>query len=419
MQEDSKLEESKPGESIITDRDYLMDLLKNIISFRTVAPPGDCYQEIVEWLEPIFKEMGFKTIKVKMPQEVFAAKCSDSRLVGDRYNLQADLSVGAEKTLVIYAHLDVVPAEGEWETDPFCAVQKNGRIYGRGVSDCKGSVAALIAALKALLSKKKPRYNLSILLTTDEEVGGYSGLCYLTDLGQVKGDLMLCMDGFSDDVGIGSNGIITWDVTVRGRSAHSGSSFMGVNAVEMSISVMERLMDLKKVVQARRSRLPSSSAVRTLGIKNLIPILNITMINGGVKENIVPDRCTLRGDRRVIPEERMEEAMEEIERTLEPLRSDIDFDLRFYPGYPPMSVDPEHAWVNEVREAVERGMGFLPQLSAAQGSLDQAYATEKTGIPTCVYGVGRQLESNIHAPNENVRIADLEGYARFLIELLK
>jgi succinyl-diaminopimelate desuccinylase len=413
-------EDSKPEESILPDRDYLMDLLKNIISFRTVAPPGDCYQEIVEWLEPIFRDMGFETTKMKMPQEVFAAKCCDSRLVGDRYNLRADLSVGAEKTLVIYAHLDVVPAEGEWDTDPFCAVQKNGRVYGRGVSDCKGSVAALVAALKALLSKEKPKYNLSILLTTDEEVGGYSGLCYLTDLGQVKGDLMLCMDGFSDDVGIGSNGIITWDVMVKGRSAHSGSSFLGVNAVERSILVMERLMELKKVVQARRSRLPASSPVKSVGIENLMPILNITMVNGGVKENIVPDRCVLRGDRRVIPEERMEEAMEEIERALEPLRSEgIDFDLKFYPGYPPMSVDPEHAWVDEVREAVERGMGFMPQLSAAQGSLDQAYATEKTGIPTCVYGVGRQLESNIHAPNENVRITDLEGYTRFLIELLQ
>jgi len=413
-------EDSKPEESILPDRDYLMDLLKNIISFRTVAPPGDCYQEIVEWLEPIFRDMGFETTKMKMPAEVFAAKCCDSRLVGDRYNLRADLSVGAEKTLVIYAHLDVVPAEGEWDTDPFCAVQKNGRVYGRGVSDCKGSVAALVAALKALLSKEKPKYNLSILLTTDEEVGGYSGLCYLTDLGQVKGDLMLCMDGFSDDVGIGSNGIITWDVMVKGRSAHSGSSFLGVNAVERSILVMERLMDLKKVVQARRSRLPASSPVKSVGIENLMPILNITMVNGGVKENIVPDRCVLRGDRRVIPEERMEEAMEEIERALEPLRSEgIDFELKFYPGYPPMSVDPEHAWVNEVREAVERGMGFMPQLSAAQGSLDQAYATEKTGIPTCVYGVGRQLESNIHAPNENVRITDLEGYTRFLIELLQ
>jgi succinyl-diaminopimelate desuccinylase len=413
-------EDSKPEESIFPDRGYLMDLLKNIISFRTVAPPGDCYQEIVEWLEPIFRDMGFETTKMKMPAEVFAAKCCDSRLVGDRYNLRADLSVGAEKTLVIYAHLDVVPAEGEWDTDPFCAVQKNGRVYGRGVSDCKGSVAALVAALKALLSKEKPKYNLSILLTTDEEVGGYSGLCYLTDLGQVKGDLMLCMDGFSDDVGIGSNGIITWDVMVKGRSAHSGSSFLGVNAVERSILVMERLMELKKVVQARRSRLPASSPVKSVGIENLMPILNITMVNGGVKENIVPDRCVLRGDRRVIPEERMEEAMEEIERALEPLRSEgIDFDLKFYPGYPPMSVDPEHAWVDEVREAVERGMGFMPQLSAAQGSLDQAYATEKTGIPTCVYGVGRQLESNIHAPNENVRITDLEGYTRFLIELLQ
>ena len=413
-------EDSKPEESILPDRDYLMDLLKNIISFRTVAPPGDCYQEIVEWLEPIFRDMGFETTKMKMPQEVFAAKCCDSRLVGDRYNLRADLSVGAEKTLVIYAHLDVVPAEGEWDTDPFCAVQKNGRVYGRGVSDCKGSVAALVAALKALLSRDMPKYNLSILLTTDEEVGGYSGLCYLTDLGQVKGDLMLCMDGFSDDVGIGSNGIITWDVLVKGRSAHSGSSFLGVNAVERSILVMESLMDLKKVVQARRSRLPASSPVKSVGIENLMPILNITMVNGGVKENIVPDRCVLRGDRRVIPEERMEDAMEEIERALEPLRSEgIDFELKFYPGYPPMSVDPEHAWVNEVREAVERRMGFMPQLSAAQGSLDQAYATEKTGIPTCVYGVGRQLESNIHAPNENVRIADLEGYTKFLIELLQ
>ena len=77
------------------------------------------------------------------------------------------------------------PGEGEWETDPFQVVQKNGRAYGRCVSDFKGSIAALIAALKELLEKGKPKYNLSVLLTTDEEVGGYSGLCYLTDQGQV------------------------------------------------------------------------------------------------------------------------------------------------------------------------------------------------------------------------------------------
>jgi succinyl-diaminopimelate desuccinylase len=398
------------------DANYLMDLLKRIISFKTVAPPGSNYEEIVDWLVPIFQEMGFGTQKMVMPEEVFESRCRDRRLVGDRYNLRADLSVGAEKTLVIYAHLDVVPAEGLWDTDPFQAVAKNGRVYGRGVSDCKGSIAALIAALAALLKTGKPKYNLSVLLTTDEEVGGYSGLCYLTDLGQVKGDMMLCMDGFSDDVVIGSNGIIHWDLAVHGKSVHSGSSFLGTNAVEKSIPVMNALMDLKKTVQSRRSLLPASSALEAMGKKNLMPILNITVINGGIKENIVPDICNLRGDRRVIPEESMDEAMAEIERALEPL--DVDFDLKFSPGYPPMSVNPDHPWVWEVREAVKRGMGFFPRLSGAQGSLDQAYATEKTGITTCVFGVGRQLESNIHGLNENIRVSDLNGFARFLIELL-
>lgn len=406
-----------PEECLRPDTAYLLDVLRDIIGFETVAPPGSYYQEIVDYLVPIFRDIGFKTEVLVMPEEVFAAKCDDRQLVGDRVNLMAKMDAGAEKTLVIYAHLDVVPPGDGWETDPFKLVQKGGRAYGRGVSDCKGSIAALIAALKVLLKEGKPKYNLSILLTTDEEVGGYSGLCYLTDLGRVLGDIMLCMDGFSDDVVTGSNGIIHWEAVVHGKSAHSGSSFLGINAVERSLPVMEALMGLKKVVQARRSKLPASSALEALGKKNLMPILNITMINGGIKENIVPDRCVLRGDRRVIPEESMEEAMAEIERTLKPLK--VEMDLKFYPGYPPMSVNPDHSWVEEVRKAVEKGMGFMPRVSGAQGSLDQAYATEKTGIPTCVYGVGRQLESNAHGLNENVRIADLEGFAQFLIELLR
>lgn len=406
-----------PEECIQPDTAYLLHVLEKIIGFETVAPPGSCYEEIVEYLLSIFKGMGFETEKLVMPQEVFAAKCTDQRLVGDRLNLRANLDAGAKETLVIYAHLDVVPPGNGWDTYPFQVVQRNGRIFGRGVSDCKGSIAALIAALNALLEKGKLKYNLCILLTTDEELCGYSGLCYLTDQGLVRGDLMLCMDGFSDDVVIGSNGIITWEVVVHGKSAHSGSSFMGINAVEKSLPIMEEIMRLKKVVESRHSQLPASSVFEASGKKNLIPILNITVINGGIKENIVPDRCVLRGDRRVIPEESMEEAMAEIEWALKPL--DIEFDLKFFPGYPPMSVNPDDSWVAEVRGAVERSMGFLPQLSGTQISLDQAYATEKTSIPTCVFGVGRQLESNIHGSNENVRLTDLEGFGRFLIELLR
>jgi succinyl-diaminopimelate desuccinylase len=405
-----------PEECLRLDMDYLLRVLRDLIAFRTVAPPGSCYHEVVDYLVPIFKGMGFTVDKMVMPQEVFEAQCTDTRLVGDRVNMRASLDAGAKETLVIYAHLDVVPPGNGWSTDPFQMVVKDERAYGRGISDCKGSVACLIAALKILLETRKPKYNLSVLLTTDEEVGGYSGLCYLTDVGLVKGDYMLCMDGFSDDVVIGSNGIVTWEAVVHGKAAHSGSSFLGVNAVEKSLPLMESLMDLKKSVQSRRSYLAASSALEAVGLTNLMPMLNITMINGGIKENIVPDRCVLRGDRRVIPEESMEEAMEEIEKTVKAL--DVDLDLRFFPGYPPMSVNPDHSWVADVRGAVERATGFVPRLSGSQGSLDQAYATDKTGIPTCVYGVGRQIESNIHSPNENVRLTDLEGFARFLIELM-
>ncbi len=406
-----------PNECLRPDMDYLLNVLKDLVGFRTVAPPGNLYPEIVDYLIPIFDSMGFTTDRIEMPQEIFQAKCEDRRLTGERINLMANLDVGAIETLVIYTHLDVVPTEGDWATDPFELVKKNGRVYGRGVSDSKGAVAALMAALQALLKDKLPKYNLSILLTTDEEVGGYSGLCYFTDIGLIKGNYMLCMDGFSDDVVIGSNGVINWEIEVHGKSAHSGSSFLGINAVEKALPVMESLMTLKKKVESGRSLLPASSALASLGIKNLMPILNITVIKGGIKENIVPDRCTIRGDRRVIPEEEMEVAMAEIEKAVK--IEGIDLNLKFFPGYPPMSVNPDHHWVREVREAVQRGIGFLPNLSGAQGSLDQAYATDKTNIPTCVYGVGRQLESNIHATNENARISDLEGFARFIIELIQ
>jgi succinyl-diaminopimelate desuccinylase len=396
----------------------LLKVLKDLVAFKTVAPPGSYYHEIVDYLVPIFREMGFRTEKLVMPQEVFESRCEDKRLRGDRANLIASLDVGAKETMVIYTHLDVVPPGEGWSTDPFQLTEKEGKVYGRGVSDSKGEVAALIAALEALLKQKgNLKYNLKVMLTTDEEVGGYSGLCYLTDLEKVKGDCMLCMDGFSDDLVIGSNGMITWEVMVRGVSAHSASGFLGVNAVERALPIMSALMELKGAVQSRRSALAANSSLESMGIANLMPVLNVTMINGGIKENIIPDKCVLRGDRRVIPEETMEEAMAELERAIRHL--DVDLELRFFPGYPPMSVNPDHSFVSLVREAVEKGMGFLPRLSGTQGSLDQAYATEKTKIPTCVYGVGRQLESNIHARDENVRITDLEGFARFLIELLR
>jgi succinyl-diaminopimelate desuccinylase len=363
---------------VCADTNCLLEVLRDLIGFQTVAPPGRFYNEVIDYAKKKFDEMGFATEKIVMPKEIFEVKCEDERLFGDRANLRARLDVGAMETLVIYTHLDVVPPGDGWTSDPFELTRKGDRFYGRGVSDSKGAVACLIAALEAFLKSGKPKYNITVLLTTDEEVGGYSGLCFFADEGLIEGDYMLCMDGFSDDVVIGSNGIITWEVAVKGRSVHSGSSFLGVNAIEKSIPVMEALMTLKADVQSRRSALKASSALESVGIGHLMPMLNITIIKGGIKENIVPDRCIIRGDRRVIPEESMESAISEIERTLKPLEA--DFDLRFFPGYPPMYVNPDHPWVETVRQAVKESAGVFQRISGAQGSLDQAYAQTRQGF---------------------------------------
>jgi len=395
---------------------HILDLLEDLIRYETVAPPGNNYHQIVDYLIAIFSDLGFETEKIVMPQDIFEKRCDVPGLEGDRVNFRARLNAGAEETIVIYTHLDVVPAGSGWSTNPFELTIRDGRVYGRGTADSKGAVACLIAALEAVQKFGEHRYNLEIVLTTDEEVGGYSGLCYFADAGLIEGDYMLCMDSFSDDLIIGCNGIITWQATVFGKSAHSGASFLGVNAIEKSLPVIEAMLALKRKVESRESTIPASSELAEFGLKSMKPMLNVNIIQGGIKENIVPNECAIRGDRRVIPDESMEEAAAEMEQTLKDL--DVDLDWRVWMGYPPMKIDPHHPWVLRVEAALEKAIGKRPKLAGAQYSLDLSYVVETTGIPSCAYGVGRQTDCNPHGADENVTLEDLKQYAHFLVALM-
>ncbi|MDO9098503.1 MAG: M20/M25/M40 family metallo-hydrolase, partial [Candidatus Methanoperedens sp.] len=320
-------------------------------------------------------------------------------------------------------HLDVVPASQSWSVPPFECTVRDGRIFGRGVADSKGGVAALFTVLSAMKEHDiKPEYNLNIALTTDEEMGPYSGLCYLADLGKLRADYFLSMDGDSDDITIASNGNVDWQIDVFGKSYHSGSSFLGVNAIEKSIPVMNALMKLKSKVEKRRSKVPASMAIsRKTGIETLMPVLNITIINAGVKQNIVPDRCTMKGDRRYIPEEKFEDVCKEMTAALSLVREkhpDIDFKMSCDNIYSPLLTDMNHPWVKEVKRVAGEVAGREVRLAGAQGSLDVAYAAGVAGLPACCFGIGRRTESNAHADDENIRVEDLAMYTKFLARLI-
>ncbi len=408
--------ESRTGEAIKT--------LDELVRIPTQVPPGENYGKIMDFVASKLKDLDFGVEIIHMPRELFEKKNPRlAHLQGERVNLCAIKNAGAQKTLLINTHLDVVPASGSWSVPPFEVTRKDERLFGRGVADSKGGVAALLTVLLAMQELSiKPKYNLNIALTTDEEMGPYSGLCYLADLGKLKADYFLSMDGDSDDITIASNGNVDWQIDIFGKSYHSGSSFLGVNAIEKSVPVMNELLELKAKVEKRRSTVPASVAIsKRTGIKTLIPVLNITVINAGVKQNIIPDRCTMKGDRRYIPEEKFEDVCIEMNAAVARVREkhpDINLKMSCDDIYAPMNNDMNHPWIKEVQGIAGEVTGREVRLAGAQGSLDVAYAVKVTGLPACCFGLGRRTESNAHAEDENIWIEDLVMYTRFLARLM-
>lgn len=404
--------------------DETIRTLDELVRIPTQVPPGENYEKVMEYATSRLKDLDFKVEKFIMPRELFEKKNPRLKhLSGERVNICATKNCGADKTLLINTHLDVVPASAKWSMPPFECTEKNGRIFGRGVADSKGGVAALFTVLSAMDELEiKPGYNLNIALTTDEEMGPYSGLCHLADLGKLKADYFLSMDGDSDDITVASNGNVDWQIDVFGKSYHSGSSFLGVNAIEKAVPVMNELLELKAQVEKRRSKVPASMAIsQNAGIDTLMPVLNITMINGGVKQNIVPDRCTLKGDRRYIPEENFSDVCKEMNDAMSMVKNkhpDIDLKLSCYDIYAPMLTDMDDPWVQEVKRVADEVSGRDVRCAGAQGSLDVAYAVQVTGQPACCFGIGRRMESNAHADDENIRIEDMVMFTKFLGKLL-
>jgi len=408
--------ESKTGETIRT--------LDELVRIQTQVPPGENYEKAMDYAASRLKDLDFKVEKLIMPRELFEKKNPRLKhLKGERVNICAAKNCGADKMLLINTHLDVVPASASWSVPPFECTEKDGRIFGRGVADSKGGVAALFTVLSAIDELDiKPRYNLNIALTTDEEMGPYSGLCYLADLGKLKADYFLSMDGDSDNITIASNGNVDWQIDVFGKSYHSGSSFLGVNAIEKAVPVMNGLLELKAKVETRRSKVPASMAIsQNAGIDTLMPVLNINVINGGVKQNIVPDRCTLKGDRRYIPEEKFSDVCKEMNDAISIVMKkhpDIDLKMSCDNIYAPMLTDMNNPWVKEIKRVADEVTGRDMKCTGAQGSLDVAYAVKATGLPACCFGIGRSMESNVHADNENIRVEDMVMFTKFLGNLL-
>ncbi|KAF5432904.1 succinyl-diaminopimelate desuccinylase [Candidatus Methanophagaceae archaeon] len=102
----------------------LIGWLTELVGIPTFVPPGENYGKIVDWLFPVLEGFGFQCERIEMPEDVYAAKQKNDELIGERVNLLATKDTGAAESVVIYTHLDVVPAGEGWSAPPFETVIK-------------------------------------------------------------------------------------------------------------------------------------------------------------------------------------------------------------------------------------------------------------------------------------------------------
>lgn len=385
--------------------DYV-EVLKHLISIDTsIAPELDPhlkYSETVDYLEPLFREAGFETQMVVVPGEHAEGRKG-------RINLLAHRRSPGKPRLLFYTHIDVVPAQG-WEA--FKPKVEDGKIYGRGAADMKGAIAALLLGLEVV--KDQPlKYDTSVMVTTDEEMSQASQIRYLGQfLRPLAGAFVFSLDTSFGYVQIASLGLVQMNIIVKGKSVHSGMSHLGENAVEQASPVLNALLKLKRKVTQRRSKVPVHPGT---GLTVMEPRLNVNMIHGGLKVNIVPDECIISVDRRLIPEETVEEAERELMQTLssvEGVRWEIGDVVRI-PTLPPLR-DP----------IVDELAGIIREVTGQTGAYGEMGSGDFGPVVRLEWGaklLGLGVicsDCGIHGKNEFAYQRDIEDLAAIIARFL-
>ncbi len=396
----------------------LVDLTCRLVNIDTTVPPGLNYPKISQVLASELKHLGVTPHVSYIPEASMRRRVSpEVGLKGPRPNTYATLKGDAEGPWVLLnGHVDVVPANPSgWSHDPFEPVVKNGKIYGRGTADMKGSNACEIFSMKALVETGvKFRGRITPTFTTDEEVGGYSGVNYLVDKHVITKDVDYCLstDSGIEALHVASLGDAEYLITLRGRAAHSGRGWTGVNAIEYGASLIEDLKKLGAEVGKRRSKI---NAEPVWGTKKMRPGLYVNTAKGGLKGNIIPDTFEILVDRRFVPEESEAQARREIVRVVRDFAAkhrEVRVKMKMILSYDPMITPPDHPLIRTVQRAARKVLGRDVLPSGSQGSTDIA-AISALGVPIAVLGPTRQ-DSNIHGIDEHVRINDLVSVTKIL-----
>ncbi len=338
-------------------------LTKSLLKFDTINPPGrerDCARYAGAMLE----EWGFKV-------DYYEYQDSRTSVVARAGG------IAGKAPLCLTGHLDVVPlGSRKWTRDPFNGETDGDRLFGRGSSDMKAGIAAILLASKNFKDKLNGTPGIVLVLTAAEE-GGCIGSQHLAKTQLLgKAGAMIVAEPSSNYPFVGHKGSLKFYATFRGVSAHGSMPELGVNAIYKAAHAVSNLEKFDFHTQ------PHAVMGR--------PTMNVGTFEGGQGVNLVPDAATLGVDIRTVPGMDHASLLQKLKSTL-----GSDVELNVFSDMNAVWTEPQQEWVQRVFEISGRHLGARPSPKTAPyntdaGNLLKAYR----GAPAVVLGPGEAAQAH-------------------------
>ena len=410
-----------------------------------------------------FMPTGNETAVAEYARDWLAEDGIESEILGrdpDRGNLIARMEGRSGKAgLMFMSHTDVVPVEdkSKWRFPPFSATIAEGRVFGRGASDCKGLLTAQMMAMR-LLKRNGIELNDSLILASgaDEEHGGRYGFGWLAETHPEKlaapfavneggGAPIQAAGALTYVLGVGEKGRLQIEIDVKGVSSHASVPWQGTNAMyrlsralsnieqfEPELDTSTGLFDHLSTFAIEHRPSPSNieeiiaeveptnprfaSLLKALSRMTLTP----TMIRGGIKSNSVPESIRLTCDVRTLPHQDEQYVREQVEQVLEGIPGiDFEIDYMAQPNSSPFDTALSQSIQSVTAQALERDdIQWVPAIS--NGFTDSRF-TRPLGIVTYGFSGSHPDDDPMitftHGTNESVGIKSLVSGTKIMLGL--
>lgn len=380
----------------------MAEFTKRLIEIPTENPPGTAYRACVDLIAGKLAEIGLECTLVEVAADRPGAAPGDG--AGDPGHCLLSSYGAGEDVLYFHGHYDVVPASSR---EQFQAQVRKGNLFGRGSSDMKSGLAAMIGAVKAIKSCGiELRGKIGLTIVPDEETGGWRGSRYLEEAGLLgaNGIGMLTPEPTGGVVWNANRGAISLRVTVKGKPAHVGLHYQGVNAFEQMLTVADALSDLKWEVMGRHTRFNITPEAARASI-----LMMGGQCAGGTNFNLVPAECTFTVDRRINPEEDLAVEKQRLIELFDRLRQEgMELEVEIFQEAPSAGVDDGDPVAMALARSVETVTGERAIFEMCPGLLENRWYARR-GVPAFAYGPGLLTVS--HGPHEFVPLKNIPACA--------